>query len=169
MAAPAGRDRPCDVELIVVGLLGLPAAQAQAVAAVVGVGRHPVGAPGSAARAALAGAVAATLLRRLARAAGWATRLRVAVEATTTEAGSARVALTFPAPSAEVSAEVGAAAGAAVRRLLAHTDGPVDDGALRRDLRAQGSALAALVAAAATGAAGAPAAPGAPAGEEPTG
>ena len=165
MAAPAGRDRPCDVELIVVGLLGLPAAQAQAVAAVVGVGRHPVGAPGSAARAALAGAVAATLLRRLARAAGWATRLRVAVEATTTEAGSARVALTFPAPSAEV----GAAAGAAVRRLLAHTDGPVDDGALRRDLRAEGAALAALVAAAAAGAAGAPAAPGAPAGEEPTG
>ena len=122
------------VALDVEAVLGLDAAAAQALAAVVGVGRATAGRPGSEQRAALAAALAATLLRRLARAGGVANRLRV-----TTEPGPSTGEVTLRWP---VTGAADEALAAAAVRLASWLGRPPDDGGLRAALRAEGARVA---------------------------
>jgi len=121
----------------VAAVLPLTAAAAQALAAVVGVGRAPVGRPDSPVRRELAADLAATLQRRLARSAGVANRLRVALEV---GPGEGEATLRWPV-AAGGEDDARALAGGVARLAAGLADQP-DEGTLRRALAAEGVAVA---------------------------
>lgn len=121
------------VTVDVSAVLDLTPGAAQALAAVVGLARTPVGRPGSPQREELGVALAATLLRRLARAAGVANQLRVTV----LPPGGA----TLSWPSAGAAVDAALAQGLAA--LLPRLGREPDDGGLRAALREEGARVAA--------------------------
>lgn len=118
--------------------MALPGAGAQALAAVVGVARAPVGRPDSEQRWALAAALAATLLRRLVRAAGVASRLRGVTAGR--GPGPGEVTVTWPSSG---DPGVDDAVGAALHRLQGWLAADPDEGGLRGALREEGERVAA--------------------------
>lgn len=131
-------------ELDVAALLALPSGPAQAVAAVVGVGRTPVGREGSEQRRDLAAAMAATLLRRLVRAAGVANRMAGVTAAPVTDRPAVTVHWPEQRSAAPRGEQIDVAIAAGIVRLAPWLAASADEGGLRAALREQGSALAAV-------------------------